>query len=620
MKYELMKTRNNKVNLSEEQREFIAVALNGGNILVDACIGSGKTTAIQHLCDLLPQDKKILYLTYNKLLKLDAKNKIKNKNVLVTNYHGLAWLFLKQNGLSAGVSDMIQMVINKVARIPKYDILIIDEYQDIEQELADFLQMIKNANPTMQIIAVGDMEQKIYDKTTLKVPHFINDFLGEYERLEFTKCFRLSNELASVLGRIWSKKIDGVNDNCTVEEMTLNEVVEYLKELEPRDILCLGARNGDMSDVLNILEEKYPETFNKNTVYASIADTDRGSVDPKPTSAIFTTYDSSKGLERKICVIFDFTESYWSVRVNKPQTSYEILRNIFCVAASRGKEKIIFVKNDEAMLSEKSLATPVEQNLKFDDMDISKMFDFKYKEDIEQCFDSLEVKRIVQEDDSVISISSKDGLIDLSPCIGIYQEASYFRNYSIDAAIQLKLIVLDKMYLYTDAVKKSLLDEKILFLTALETNQNRYKNQVEIPFVSNEQREQIRERLSSRFAEDVAAQVECQIDFSDTKSGLCIFSAVGYADVVIDNVVYELKFVSEVTHEHFLQCACYMAAMKMKKGILWNTRDNSMYSIKIKSMKKFMDSISKAITKGAIQKYYEPIVKGKSITSQMKKG
>lgn len=109
-----MKIRNSKFSLSDEQREFIELALKGGNILVEACIGSGKTTAIQYLCDLISQDKKILYLTYNKLLKLDAKSKIKNKNVLVTNYHGLAWLFLKQNGLSAGVSDMIQMVINKV--------------------------------------------------------------------------------------------------------------------------------------------------------------------------------------------------------------------------------------------------------------------------------------------------------------------------------------------------------------------------------------------------------------------------------------------------------------------------------------------------------------------------
>ena len=44
--------------------------------------------------------------------------------------------------------------------------------QDIEQEFAEMLWKIKEANPSMQIVAVGDMQQKIYDKTTLNVPDF----------------------------------------------------------------------------------------------------------------------------------------------------------------------------------------------------------------------------------------------------------------------------------------------------------------------------------------------------------------------------------------------------------------------------------------------------------------
>ena len=43
---------------------------------------------------------------------------------------------------------------------------------------------------------------------------------------------------------------------------------------------------------------------------------------------------------------------------------------------------------------------------------------------------------------------------------------------------------------------------------------------------------------------------------------------------VKDNTVYELKFVNELTHEHFLQCACYIIALNLKKGVLWNTRTN----------------------------------------------
>ena len=76
------------MQLSDEQSKFVEIAQEGKNILVDACIGSGKTTAIQVLCEELPKEKNILYLTYNKLLKIDAKSKIHKKNVLVTNYHG----------------------------------------------------------------------------------------------------------------------------------------------------------------------------------------------------------------------------------------------------------------------------------------------------------------------------------------------------------------------------------------------------------------------------------------------------------------------------------------------------------------------------------------------------
>ena len=246
------------MHLSEEQSKFVEIAQKGKNILVDACIGSGKTTAIQALCKELPRDKKILYLTYNKLLKIDAKSKIHEKNVLVTNYHGFAYMSLVRMGVKAGISDLIQKFINTRPNIAPYDVLIIDEYQDIELELAELLKMVKDANPKMQIIAVGDMQQKIYDKTTLKVSEFINEFLNDYVLLEFTRCFRLSSELAARLGRIWNKPIIGVNSECRVERMNIDQVVEFLSQQEPEDLLCLGSRNGDLSKTLNRLEEEYP--------------------------------------------------------------------------------------------------------------------------------------------------------------------------------------------------------------------------------------------------------------------------------------------------------------------------------------------------------------------------
>lgn len=594
--------------LSEEQSNFVKIAQEGKNILVDACIGSGKTTAIQVLCKELPKNKKILYLTYNKLLKIDAKSKIKEKNVLVTNYHGFAYSCLARIGVKAAVPELIQKFISMKPNVRPYDVLIIDEYQDIEQELAELLKIVKSANPSMQIIAVGDMQQKIYDKTTLNVSEFINEFLGDHVLLEFTKCFRLSSELAARLGRIWNKPIVGVNKECRVERMNIEQVIELLSQQKPEDILCLGPRERYLSYVLNKLEEQYPETYNKNTVYASIADSDsRGSTEPKKDSAIFTTYDSSKGLERKIVVIFDYTEIYWQKRIEKPLQSYEILRNIFCVAASRGKERIIFVDSNDEELSEKTLATPVTMNVKFKDVDISKMFEFKFKEAVEKCFETIKIKKIEVEDNSSIKIKNKDGLIDLSPCIGIFQESTYFDGYSIDERIKFYMTIYDdKDFLYTDEIKKSSLEEKILFITSIETNQHRYRNQVTVPFISDAERNAICERLSTRLSKNEDVQGKCALYFSDRKNGDLLFTALGMADVVKDDVVYELKFVSELTHEHFLQCASYVVAMKKKKGILWNTRNNTLFEITVPNETRFMDAVTDAVTRGIIKKYNKP--------------
>ncbi len=602
------------ITLSEEQKDFVDKALAGNNILVDACIGSGKTTAIQYLCGEFPNTKKILYLTYNRLLKLDAKARIRGKNIIVNNYHGFAYgVLLRQFGKRVAPSDQIQTFIKEDPDLEPYDVLIIDEYQDIDQELSEMLEIIKRKSPGIQIIAVGDMEQKIYDKTTLKVEDFIQGFLDDYIKLEFTKCFRLSSNIAAKLGRIWCKNIVGVNEDCNVVEMSEKEVVEFLAEQETKDILCLGARTGKMFDVLNSLEDKYPERFNKKTVFASIQDRNSGAVSPKKDSAIFTTFDSSKGLERDVCVVFDFTESYWDTRIDNPQVKYHILRNIFCVAASRGKRQIVFVKYPEAMLSEETLSTYVKEKEDFGMMDISAMFDFKYKEDVEDCYNFLKIKEISRDDNSSIPVKNADDLIDISPCIGIYQEAAFFENYNIDAAIELHLLLKGHLkYLFTDEVKNSSMEYKTLFLTSLETNQERYRKQVSTPFISDEHKQRIMDRLATEFSRNELAQVECNICFSDIEGGFTRFKALGQADVVKDGTVYELKFVSELKHEHFLQCACYMVALKLKRGILWNTKDNKMYEIEIPNKKTFMDLVAKAITKGVFTRYHEtdkPLVK-----------
>ena len=134
-------------------------------------------------------------------------------------------------------------------------------------------------------------------------------------------------------------------------------------------------------------------------------------------------------------------------------------------------------------------------------------------------------------------------------------------------------------------------------MTALETRQKRYQTQVSSPFVSGAEKEMIYARLGELFSPDDDVQVFCKIDFAKIENGSKSFSAIGLADVVKEGTVYELKFVSELAHEHFLQCACYMVGLNLDKGILWNTRDNKAFRIAIPEKKAFLDAVTKAITK-----------------------
>lgn len=597
-----------RIELSEEQSEFIRCALGGNNILVDACIGSGKTTAIQYLCQVMPKNRRILYLTYNRLLKLDAQKRIRNQNVTVTNYHGFASMALAKAKINSGIQDLIQNFLIFKPPFDFYDVLVIDEYQDIEEELAKMLEVIKSANPGMQLIAVGDMQQKIYDKTTLDIQKFIDAFLCDYTRLTFTKCFRLSADHAAMLGRVWKKKIDGVNKSCDVCEMSREEAIELISKYEPRDIICLGTRNGELISLLNELEEGFPEKYNKHTAYASIADYDNlERVKTTDDVAIFTTYDSSKGLERRICIVFDFTEEYWKIRADKPLQKYEILRNIFCVAASRGKEKIVFVKKSyEKKLSEKTLVSFFETVPDLRDVSMSSMFDFKYTEDVEKCYNCLNVKKIDNADNSIINVKATDNLIDLSPCVGVFQEAFYFDNYDVDKDIKLNTMLHEEnRSLFKNEVKKASLEKRILFLTYIETRQERYWTQATENFITESAKKQLKDRLDTVFTSEDESQVGCSIDFADSK-GTYRFSALGFADVVKNNTVYELKFVAELMHKHFLQCASYMIALGLSKGVLWNTRTNDMYEIGIKNKDDFMNALTIAITKRIYEKYKAP--------------
>lgn len=592
-----------KTQLTEEQNKVLEELEKGNSVVVDSCIGSGKTLVIQEVSNTFSH-KRVLYLTYNKLLKLDAQARIVNKNTTVQNYHGFVYSYLVKRGLSCPPDKQIKTFLERCSDVPLiYDIVCIDEYQDLEEDTVNLLLHIKKECPNAQWVFVGDMEQKIYDKTRINVyTDCIDKICPNYSLVQFTKCFRISSDHANRLGNIWEKKIEGINNNCTVSYTTQFEDVLNLVDLyENKDVLILGPRYGLAPEIVNILERRNPTKYNKSNVWTSIRDRDENTK-IEPDSLIVTTYDGCKGMERKVCVVIDWCDGHYSTRAEKPFADKNIITNLFCVAASRGKDHILFYRDpgkpSEHFFCKQDLAEGHIQSLP--DYNPSTMFEFKFQSDLEKCMQFLTVEQVPQDNQEIIKTKSRDKNIDLTPCVGMYQEISFFKNYNFEVEMDQYDNTPVNSRIKIVARKEGSLtpEQKSLILTALSTQLFRYVSQASEKFIEEADEHKLYERMKTYLDPDSKRiQVGCHI--------VSKFTAIGRIDYVDkSNIPWELKFAQRCGSSNFLQAAMYSIMYGSPFTYLWNTRTNDLYKISVTDKGKFLEQVYDTITMGRRLKRY----------------
>ena len=266
-----------------------------------------------------------------------------------------------ENGLR-DFTDQIKHVIkffkDNPTYVPKYDHVLIDEYQDINSLQFELINLFKADN----IFAVGDPRQSIYGWRSSKI-EFILDFENLFKDsaiLQLSTNYRSQIKIVETCNSIIKSmklpdlKINGDDDGEVKlikhdsEDLEAFFIAQSIKSLEvDRNKIFVLART-------NRQIEKVAGECDKNGIQyvkRTIEEQKKG-VEPKANEITLSTIHAIKGLEANIVYVIGVNTKNLpckatehpileAVKINDTYDKYEEERRLLYVALSRAKEKLI---------------------------------------------------------------------------------------------------------------------------------------------------------------------------------------------------------------------------------------------------------------------------------------
>jgi len=358
--------------ISSEQSNIIKSLKHGYNVCVDSVAGSGKTTTVLY-CAQFFSDRKLLLLTYNAKLKMETrvkKDKLGYKNLDVHSYHSFGYKYFNHLcNTDAGIIDTITHNTQRLLPF-KYDIIILDEVQDMTTIYYHFILKIIKDNDTnienQQLCVLGDKFQSIYTfngsdaRYIIYASDIFKSNTRKWKMHKLSISYRLTNKMAQFLNFcvIKTNRINTIKDNnvnvkyiiCDAfgnkDLRIFNELTNCLSLYSCEDIFILAPtvkKNGVHESPIKLLANRLTE---KNIpIFVASSDDDKLDEDILNGKLVFSTFHQVKGLERKIVFIFNFDSSY--LKFYNKTCNPEICPNELYVATTRATEQLIVIHHFE---------------------------------------------------------------------------------------------------------------------------------------------------------------------------------------------------------------------------------------------------------------------------------
>jgi DNA polymerase III epsilon subunit-like protein len=226
---------------SQKQSDVVS-AIKTHNVQINSVAGSGKTTTILHIASQY-KNMKILVLTYNKKLKIDSRAKVtalKLTNIEVHSYHSFCVKYYSNNchtdfGLMAILHNN-----TKPTKKFKYDLIIIDESQDINDIYYSIVCKIIHDNKfVLKLCVNGDICQTIYQYNDADPRYLLyaNKAFdnNKWKTISFNESFRVTNRNARLKLKLDNEKIQTSNKNLQSSNKKLRQELDASKQSDSDD-------------------------------------------------------------------------------------------------------------------------------------------------------------------------------------------------------------------------------------------------------------------------------------------------------------------------------------------------------------------------------------------------
>jgi hypothetical protein len=608
-------------NISVEQQNIINLLKQQNNVIVESVAGSGKTTTNLYIAKSFPE-LNILLLTYNAKLKIESRERIISndiKNIETHSYHSFCVKYYNNKAYTD--IEIIDIVTNnsKIKKIINYDIIILDELQDISPLYYKLIcKIFKDNKVKAKICILGDRYQTIYDfkgadsRYIIHASKIFNYNKYEWRNSTLSQSYRITFEMSEFINKcllkedriISHKKSDNKPQYiiCDVFDITINNKVfiqlkKYLSlGYKPNDIFILAPSIKSELTPARKLENLIKQNIIDIPIYVPSSDDEKIDSDILKGKLVFSTFHQAKGLERKIVIVYNFDDSYF--KFFKKDINPLLCPNEYYVATTRSSEHLILIhhyRNDYFQFINihnlkiycdihhyKELDIGKEKNKDQYQTSVTQLINHLSQEVLCHCLSYLKIININKKDTKInipTKIKNDIGYEDVSNISGTFIPAFYEYKTTgkmtiYDESIEkyehinkikknIDIIKPTKTYdLYNIDIKKENIDELLYISNYYCSLRSGYLFKLyqinEYDWITKDNLNLTYNRLSKFISNNAIYEYKAGCSPNKFHPELLNRTLTGYIDCIDNNKIYEFKCVDKLESEHYLQLAIYM--------------------------------------------------------------